>query len=970
MKYLDKRPMIGFISLALGGLVPVTTAQDANQAMEEVVVTGIRASVISAQDVRRDEDGVVDAITAEDIGKFPDSNLAESLQRVPGVSIDRSLNEGNQVTVRGLGPNFNMVTLNGRQMPAASSPEQESISSATQSRAFNFNQVASESVSSVLVYKTARANLTPGGMGATIDIQTARPFDYEDTKFVLSAAGVHDSSVRDGDDVTPEVGGLFSTQLMDGRLGILLSGSLSERQFSEPTAHTDGWLRDDAGTGDYNSWCGASDCADAPYIYRPVSNIGDIQHNERTRINGQAVVQFAPSEDLQLTLDYVYSSYELDQVRYQTGLFGTLGAGSAANLVLDENYSVLSYTRLGGATDTLQYRNETVIENDSLGLNVEWQANENLTVTVDVHSSTAESQPDGELSDRNYIIQGTLGNTFDLGYSASGIDIAIDDTGAYRGTCQYGIDAEDGFGYFGERGASEPGCGRVPGVDGIFDPSGYSGLGSVFRTIGIENSIDQFQLDFTWRFDDTEFSVGAMRTDYEVDTLATYVTFQFQGLSPCVSCDETISEPVPTYAPSAFQQTNIVDLPGFIGATGELFLGDGPSTGNWPLKDGPLLDAFPPTYFGAVEESTAAYFNISHDFELADMPARISAGMRYEETDVAGSAFQNFPQALTIFSATEGTIVPSDETTFFTVDGGYKVFLPALDLRVEPVENHVARISYGKSIARPDLNGLRPTTSVSDFRPGTATASSGNPDLNPYQSDNLDLSYEWYYDEGSYVSVAYFFKQIDDYIATDIVQDIILDVNGDPLRNPEGRFDPGPINPTPVTSQATDPVALFDVTRLVNGEQREVDGLELAVQHLFGDSGFGVQANLTLVDSDASFDAQELGNQAILIGLSDSWNLIGFFENESFSVRVAANYRDEFLFATNQLRATNEPVYFDEYLQVDMSASWNYSDDINVFFEVLNITGEDQRQVGRFDSQFLFENDQDPRFTLGIRADF
>ena len=119
-------------------------AQEADEEIiEEIVVTGIRSSVTAAMDIKRDADGVVDSITSEDIAKFPDANLAESLQRITGVSIDRQGGEGNQVTVRGLGPNFNMVTLNGRQMPSASSPEQESIASATQSRAFNFAQIAS-----------------------------------------------------------------------------------------------------------------------------------------------------------------------------------------------------------------------------------------------------------------------------------------------------------------------------------------------------------------------------------------------------------------------------------------------------------------------------------------------------------------------------------------------------------------------------------------------------------------------------------------------------------------------------------------------------------------------------------------------------------------------------------------------------------------------------------------------------------
>jgi TonB-dependent receptor len=969
---INKTAIAQGIAMTLGTSMlsaPLAMSQDSAPVLEEVVVTGIRVSMMNAMDVKRDSDGVVDAISAEDIGKFPDANLAESLQRIPGVSIDRSGGEGAQVTVRGLGPNFNMVTLNGRQMPTSSSPEQESISSATQSRAFNFEQVASESVSGVYVYKTARANLTPGGMGATINVTTARPFDFDETKMVVNAKAIHDSSVEQGDDVTPEVSGLFSTVLADGKVGLLANLSYSERHYSEPSSHTDGWLRDDPGSASYGKWCENFDCSDVPYVYRPVSNTGEIQHNERTRINGQLVAQFAPTDNLEITLDYVYSDFEVEQDRYITALFGVVEDNTVTNVALDNNFSLLSANRVGAAADVQAYENETKVENESFGLNVKWLVNETLMVTFDAHDSQAESQPNGELNDRNYIIQGPLGNVFDLNYNGGGVKIGIDDSGANRGTCQFGIDDPGGFGFVGEPGADDFGCGSIPGVDGFQDPDGFSGLGSVFKTIAIDNTVQQFQLDFTWTFEETEVSVGGSWTEYEVETLATNTGFVFQGLYPCAECDQHISNPVKTGAPSGFQVTNEVDLDGFLNAQREAFYGQNfaglgfeqglvPAGGNWPNPDQEVINAFPPTFFGALEESAAFYVNMTHDFDIGSIPARISAGVRYEDTDIEGSAFQNFPTALSIVSTTEGVVVPGPEETFFTVEGDYSVFLPAVDFRIEPWEGHVARASYGKSIARPDLNGLRPTTTVSDYRPGTATASSGNPDLDPYLSDNFDLSYEWYYDEGSYVSVAYFFKQIDDYIGTDVEQGVILDTNKQPLRNPEARFDGSVVSPTPVTSEPTDPIAEFDITRLVNGEQREVDGFELAIQHLFGESGFGMQANYTIVDSDAEFDSSDFGSQAILIGLSDSWN------------RVAANWRDEFLYATNQLRATNEPVYFDDYLQVDMSASWFINDMFSVSFEVLNMFGEDQLQKGRYGSQFLFENDQDPRYTLGVRAVF
>ena len=212
-----------------------TDAEDVSEdelTQEVVVVKGIRGSLVDAASIRRNEAGVVDAITAEDIADFPDANLAESLQRITGVSIDRQDNEGNQISVRGLGPSFNLVTLNGRQLPVASSPDLETLNSATQSRAFNFAEIASESVSAVNVYKTARPDLASGGIGATVDIQTARPFDHDagDLKAVLSAAGIHDFSSVQGSAVTPEIGGLFSYNFNDV-FGLSATASFSRRNF-------------------------------------------------------------------------------------------------------------------------------------------------------------------------------------------------------------------------------------------------------------------------------------------------------------------------------------------------------------------------------------------------------------------------------------------------------------------------------------------------------------------------------------------------------------------------------------------------------------------------------------------------------------------------------------------------------------------------------------------------------------------
>jgi TonB-dependent receptor len=644
-----------------------------------------------------------------------------------------------------------------------------------------------------------------------------------------------------------------------------------------------------------------------------------------------------------ITADYVLSRFNRDQDRFQTGLFGVVAGSTVTGTQLTENYTVASANRLNGAADALVYENELVIENDSIGLNIEWEVNDRLSFEFDAHSSEAVSQPDGELNDNLQLIQGPLGINFALDYSADGVNIAVDDSGAFRGQAQFG--------------GGDP----RPGVDGFQDVDGFSPLGSVLRNIAIENTVDQYQFEGTWFGDTYTLRGGVSYTDYQVETNAISTGFFFQGLDACNGCAEAFTRNE-IAAPSGFGVVVEFDVNNLVNQT-------------FPTSIDQILQQFPPTFFGASEESTAIYLNFEKDFDIGDMPAQLIVGARHESTDVVGSAFQTFPIGLTITTNTEGSVLfaPNAAPEFFEVEADYSVFLPSIDFQIEPVENHVLRASYGKTIARPDLNALRPLTTISDYRPGNSTASAGNPGLKPYTSYNLDLSYEYYYDEGSYFSLAFFNKDVEDYIATEVVADTIPDINGDPLLDPQGRYvpttSPSQVS-TPVVSQPGDPAAIFQTSKPLNSVERSIDGWEIAIQHIFGESGFGMQANYTTVDSDAEFDPNNFTQQSILIGLSDSWNLVGFYEDEKFSFRLAANWRDEFLFSENQLRAPNEPVFFDEYTQWDFSSSYALTETLSVNFEVLNITGEDQKQFGRYKDQFLYENVQKPRYTLGIRGTF
>jgi len=325
-------------------------ASDEATNLDTIVVTGIRGSLNQAMQVKRDSAGVVDAISAEDIGKFPDTNLAESLQRITGISIERRDGEGAQVTARGFGPEFNMVTLNGRQMPGA-----DAFGAAGQvaiggvdggTRAFNFAQLAAEAINGIEVYKTSQAQVPSGGIGASINILTDRPFNHEGIVASAGVKAVSDQSQPFDNDITPEISGIFSYTNPDKTFGFGISASSQKRKGGSVQATENYW--------NVQPWTGSMP-GDPVVVNEPA--IGDLYARpndlryafsefERERVNGQAVVQFAPTDSLTLTLDYTYSTNEITENR-----------GEQAMWLQNSNYTNVEFDT-GGAVATPVYIRE------------------------------------------------------------------------------------------------------------------------------------------------------------------------------------------------------------------------------------------------------------------------------------------------------------------------------------------------------------------------------------------------------------------------------------------------------------------------------------------------------------------------------------------------------------------------------------------------------------------------------------
>ena len=316
--------MLGASIVALTGAGSIAQAQDTtttDDSMDEIVVTGIRQSLKQSMDVKKNAKGIVDAITAEDIGKFPDTNLAESLQRIPGVSIDRVNGEGASVTVRGWGADYNLVTFNGRVMPTSSIGDGAS-------RSFDFGNLASEAIASVEVFKTSKVGVASGGAGATINIKTTQPLEINDRVATIGVKGVYDTGQIDSNKITPEISGLYADKFMDDRLGVAVSGSYQLREGGVTQSNV-GWRDGYLGSEDFGGEWGRLPSATGPnswnfndgIVNRPGdTDVYEVPQNadyaltdfKRERINGQLVLQYDISDRLRATGDFTYSSNEAE----------------------------------------------------------------------------------------------------------------------------------------------------------------------------------------------------------------------------------------------------------------------------------------------------------------------------------------------------------------------------------------------------------------------------------------------------------------------------------------------------------------------------------------------------------------------------------------------------------------------------------------------------------------------------------
>ncbi len=691
------------VLLALAGPAAAQDAAAANPTeLDAVTVTGYRASVEKALDIKRSEKGMVDAVVAEDIANFPDLNLAESLQRIPGVTITRDAGEGRNISVRGLGPDFTRVRINGLEALTTVGGSDQS-GGTNRSRGFDFNVFASDLFSQLIVRKTASADVEEGSLGATVDLRTARPFDYDGFTFAASGQGsFNDLSEK----ASPRAAALIADTWADGRFGGLLSVAYSERRVREEGSNTGRWYSASSNGGFSPSSPFTAGLADG--VWHPYFPRYTLLEHDQKRLGVTASLQWKPTDNTEFALDALYS--KIDTVRSEKYIEAISFAYSAQkqNMVLRDGYidptsGALLYGLFDGAgVRSEQRRDEWNTAFKQVSLSGEHRFSDAFKVNLLAgHSSSKHANP----------VQTTL--IMDKA-NVSGYSYDFRDSVTHP-TFNYGIDPTD--------------------------TSGWTLAEVRLRPQYASNSFDNGALDFTWNFGPS-FTLrgGLLAKDYEFDTS------EYRRQS------ETV---VPAFADGSYTvPAALVDIARLGGVAG--------SPDAWAVPDLAALSQLLGIYSGqgiyqlyernatrrSVEErDRGAWLMGEFGFDVGSVPVSGNVGVRRVKTT----------QSSTGYSTVDGAMVLTH------VSRDYTDTLPSLNLVAELAPDLMLRFGAAKVMARPGLSSLTPGTTLS-LSSGHRYVNGGNPNLDPIRARTLDLGVEWYFQEGGLLGLALFHKDIESFV--------------------------------------------------------------------------------------------------------------------------------------------------------------------------------------------------------------
>ncbi|MFC4726933.1 TonB-dependent receptor [Coralloluteibacterium thermophilus] len=912
--------------LLLGGIVAVplqaraqdaTTAQDGAptpQQLDSIVVTGSYSrSLEQAVDIKRYNIGFSDSIVATDVADFPEQNLAEALQRMPGVTIERNKGLGTRVNVRGLPSDYTHVSINDLATASGSG-----------GRDVEFDIFASEIIQQVTVQKSPTAADEEGGIAGSVQISTARPFDYNGRKLVASAEAAHNS-------ISEEVDPKFSFLASDtwGNWGGLVSFSQAKRtnrtdatsginfrpmsRFLAPSTGARGEQALDVLERDAGIVVGSRANNDETDRIIFQDKVGDrIYLNEQDKWGATASLQFKPSNSFSLTFDAMLGGYEAVEDEYDAAAYS---ASSRSTLETIHDYDATTLSRYG-----------MVVLRD-------------VSYTATQHEFLSKERiHDTDYRQYSLALDWTVGGwdvTGLMGYSGA------EKTSDYA-NLKHVAYAPSRTRWTGRSGETIPSDNPAT-IDMYNSPGSY--LFEAYETSLERVNDDKYaaQLDFRRPLDLaflpalSSVQFGGRYTDRSKER--DYGELNIQG--PRAGDASWVN--VRTLADSELRPVTDI-VPGGRFRAKDLEWSQVSNdyarrTFRYPGFQTPFD---PGQHYRVDEEVTALYAMTDFHFNVGAVPVSLNAGARYVDTSVLSFGYH--------------PVQNDDGSTGYTEDpvsmkGGYSDVLPSFNMTAELTHSLMLRAAASETLMRPALTDIayRRTASWSSFR-----FTDGNPNLEPTYARQWELGLEQYLDNGGLLAASYFRKKIEGAVInslTGVVENVaVYNANG----TLNGIYD-------------------FDVYQPVNADgSYDVSGYELIAQMPLGTlhsalEGFGVNANYTKLKSSLQGESS-LGIATPLPGLADkAWNFTLYYENDRFDARVSYNYKDAYV---ESIGYNMYPIWRDAYGQTDLSIGYRITDNVKVSLEGINIF--DRETTGyTLDPSFptMYEL-SGRRISLGLRADF
>lgn len=975
MRKFTLNPLV--LAMAASVLPATSFAQDAsNDQLEEVVVTGsFRASLANALNTKRTSANNVDAIVAEDMGKMPDLNLAESLQRVPGVAITREGGEGRNITVRGLGPSFSATTLNGMEVPS-STGGLDSSGGVNRGRSFDFNVFASELFNKIILNKSSKGSLEEGGLASTVELNSAKPFDNPGPHAVIGGSMAVDNLTGEDD---PRIVAMASNTFADDKFGVLVSFAQSERNIRQEGFGTVRWTSpyDNSGqnfvgtdsavniSGTPNPFANYPTLDSSSPMFDPELLTPSVQQQletdklnfmmfprlprmdsfntdqKRTGITGS--FQFRPTDRMEFTLDYLRSDLKTDVTSYNffAQFRNAFNSITPTSIVLDDAGRVAVAGEFTGVTPRVESRGQfSETEFEQVVLSGKFELTDNLTLDVMFGNATVVHDEEQYRFNLDALAPSYTNTNAPTRQEINGLNPTYFSYDFRKNSdiaeMSYGFD--------------------------ITNPLNFHFTTPTIRKDIVERENDTFRSDVTWDLESSSIKTGVIlnkrnvtsaRYDATTGTLTDPVArvSTGSGTSTIMPITSATTNLVTTLSAVSKGYGDAISPPA--GFPTDFVVNDFAATRAAYSAGSFTRNPNDASTFDVTEETAGVYAEYTHNMEVAGMPLMLNTGLRYVETDV---------ESLGVISG--GVSKRSSD---------YEEWLPSLNATLEVVDDFLVRFSANRNLSRPSMASMTATINAT---PINGNISVGNPGLDPTIADSVDLGFEWYFAEESVLGITFFHKDVDSFI---------LNSNVASTLSPELKAIIAAAYPqTDPNSPSFDTVgysinSTWNMSTPVNGDGAKIDGYEISYQQPFSFlplafEGFGTFANYTYVDSEIVYPN---GVKGPLAGLSEnSYNYGIYFEREQFGARVVVNGRDDYVTAIpgsdrNFSENTSGPT------RVDMSAFYNITENVKVSLEVINLTEENERLyttgpvASGGDLNLVREiNNTGREISLGLRATF